>query len=183
MELIVLAGGEGSRLGGRDKAALVLGGRTLLERVLGLVAPDSRVIVVGPRRETTRPVVWTREDPPGGGPVAGLAAGVARVVDDVVAVLAVDQPGVTASTLTRLRAALSEDVDGVVLVDAEDRPQWMVGVWRTAALSRCLPETPAGSSLRRVLGGLTVRRLPAEDAEADDIDTPADLGRWRDRAE
>ena len=65
-----------------------------------------------------------------------------------------------------MRAALTEDVDGVVLVDAEDRPQWMVGVWRAGALRRCLPESPSGSSLRRVLGALTVRRLPAEDAEA-----------------
>ncbi|SDM68949.1 molybdenum cofactor guanylyltransferase [Allokutzneria albata] len=183
MELIVLAGGEGSRLGGQDKAALVLGGRTLLDRVLDAVDPGARVIVVGPRRETARPVVWTREDPPGGGPVAGLAAGLARVSADVVAVLAVDQPGITAATLTRLRAALTEDVDGVVLVDAEGRPQWMVGVWRTGALRRCLPGSPSGSSLRRVLGALTVRRLPAENAEADDIDTPEDLGRWRERAE
>ncbi|GAA4004092.1 molybdenum cofactor guanylyltransferase [Allokutzneria multivorans] len=178
MELIVLAGGQGRRLGGRDKAAIVLGGRTLLDRVLDVVPPGSRIVVVGPPRETARPVVWTREEPPGGGPVAGLAAGLALVDSDLVAVLAVDQPGVTASTVDRLRTALTAGVDGVVLVDADDRPQWTAGVWRTRALRRCLPDSPAGASLRRVLAALTVHRLPSEHSETDDIDTPADLTHW-----
>ncbi len=175
----MLAGGSGRRLGGRDKAAIVLGGRTLLDRVLDAAPPASRVVVVGPPRESARPVVWTREEPPGGGPVAGLAAGLALVESDVVAVLAVDQPGVTASTVDRLRAALAVGVDGVVLVDADDRPQWTAGVWRAGALRRALPESPAGASLRRVLADLAVLHLPAEHAETDDIDTPADLANWR----
>ncbi|ANS79642.1 Molybdopterin-guanine dinucleotide biosynthesis protein MobA [Serinicoccus hydrothermalis] len=73
VDLVVLAGGRGSRLGGRDKAAIVVGGRTLLARIL---ATDlgGRVVVVG---ETPVPegVRRTVEDPPGGGPVAGIGAG------------------------------------------------------------------------------------------------------------
>ncbi|MFB9903905.1 molybdenum cofactor guanylyltransferase [Allokutzneria oryzae] len=185
MDVIVLAGGAGSRLGGRDKAAVLLAGRPLLDRLLDAVPADSRVVVVGPVREVPRPVVWAREDPPGGGPVAALAAGLADVPEGsgLVAVLAVDQPGVTSATLVRLRAALTADADGVVLTDADDRPQWLVGVWRTERLRAALPLRTEGAALGRTLAALSVLRIPAENAEAHDVDTPEDLVRWRARAE
>lgn len=44
----------------------------------GIVSTVSRpIVVVGPRRELITPVRWTREEPPGAGPVAGLQAGLA----------------------------------------------------------------------------------------------------------
>ena len=46
---IVLAGGAGRRLGGADKAALDVGGRTLLERALAAVS-GVPTVVVGPAR-------------------------------------------------------------------------------------------------------------------------------------
>ena len=60
---MVLAGGRAERLGGEDKAALDVGGATLLERALAAVAPARRVVVVGDERPTARPVLWTREHP------------------------------------------------------------------------------------------------------------------------
>jgi molybdopterin-guanine dinucleotide biosynthesis protein A len=82
MDAIVLAGGRGARLGGVDKADLVVGGQTLLERALAATAGANRTVVVGPRRPTSRPVTWAREHPPGGGPVAALAAGLEHVDGD-----------------------------------------------------------------------------------------------------
>lgn len=170
---IVLAGGSGRRLGGVDKAGVVVGGRTLLDRALDAVAAASSVVVVGPERAVGG-VVRTREDPPGGGPVAGLAAGLAELADvDFVAVLAVDQPGVTASTVDRLRAAVG-DAAGAVLV-ADGHLQWLAGVWRTSALRAALPAEPAGASLRSVLRPLDPVEVPARPGEADDVDTPEDL--------
>jgi len=170
---IVLAGGSGRRLGGVDKAGVVLGGRTLLDRALAAVAGAAPVVVVGPERAADG-VVWTREDPPGGGPVAGLAAGLAVVTDvDFVAVLAVDQPGVTASTVDRLRAAVG-DASGAVLVD-DGHLQWLAGVWRTSVLRAAMPAEPEGASLRSVLRPLAPVEVPARPGEADDVDTPQDL--------
>jgi molybdopterin-guanine dinucleotide biosynthesis protein A len=170
---IVLAGGAGRRLGGVDKAGVVLGGRTLLDRALAAVAGAAHVVVVGPERAADG-VVWTREDPPGGGPVAGLAAGLAAVADvDFVAVLAVDQPGVTASTVDRLRAAVGA-ASGAVLVD-DGHLQWLAGVWRTSVLRAAMPAEPAGVSLRSVLRPLVPAEVPARPGEADDVDTRADL--------
>jgi molybdopterin-guanine dinucleotide biosynthesis protein A len=170
---IVLAGGSGRRLGGVDKAGVVVGGRTLLDHVLAAVDGAAPVVVVGPRGAADH-VVWTREEPPGGGPVAGLAAGLAVVPDGVefVAVLAVDQPGVTKSTVDRLSAAVGET--GAVLVD-DGHLQWLAGVWRVDVLRRALPLEPAGVSLRSVLRPLAPVEVPALPGEAQDVDTPEDL--------
>ena len=70
---VVLAGGTAARMDGIDKAGLELDGRTLLDRAVDAFADADEVVVVGPRTvPTPRPVTFTREDPPRGGPVAGL---------------------------------------------------------------------------------------------------------------
>ncbi|MEU4449111.1 molybdenum cofactor guanylyltransferase [Actinosynnema sp. NPDC050801] len=170
---VVLAGGRGSRLGGVDKASVVVHGRTLLDHVLDAVAPARRTVVVGPPKDDVHGVTWAREDPPGGGPVAGLAAGLAHVESDLVVVLAVDQPGITRSTVDRLLAAVGDT--GAVLVDDEGRSQWLIGAWRTAALRRALPADPRGASMRSVLGPLNPAAVIALPGEARDVDTPRDL--------
>ncbi|MGB3830051.1 MAG: NTP transferase domain-containing protein, partial [Ornithinimicrobium sp.] len=72
---VVLAGGQGTRLGGTDKALLDVGGASLLSRVLDAVNAAERVVVVGPRRPGFEHVCWTAEEPSGGGPSAGIVAG------------------------------------------------------------------------------------------------------------
>lgn len=168
----MLAGGRGSRLGGVDKALLVVDGRTLLDRVLDAVGGPARAVVVGPRRDVPG-VRWAREEPPGGGPVAGLAAGLRHVRTDLVVVLAVDQPGLTRSTVDRLVAAVADT--GAVLVDHCGRPQWLTGAWRADRLRAALPADPHGASMRSVLDPLDPVRVPALPGEARDVDTPADL--------
>ena len=80
-DAVVLAGGSGRRLGGVDKAALEVAGATLLDRVLLASAGAGRTVVVGPPRRTVRDVIWTLEDPPAGGPLAGLEAGLRALCD------------------------------------------------------------------------------------------------------
>lgn len=181
---IVLAGGAARRMAGTDKLLAELPDGTVLDRALTAVAALPTV-VVGPPRTVARPVTWTREEPPGTGPVAAIAAGLAAlpVPAHAVVVLAADQPGVTPATITRLHAALTADpdTDGVVLVDPDGRAQWLTGIWRRAALTAALPADPADAAMRKVLGGLRVRRIPAVADEAHDVDTPADLAWWRER--
>ncbi|MFD2077450.1 molybdenum cofactor guanylyltransferase [Actinopolymorpha cephalotaxi] len=78
-DVIVLAGGGARRFGGTDKVLLPVGGRTMLDRVLAACVGAASVTVVGPRRpvDPSLPVRprWTREDPPGSGPLAAVAAG------------------------------------------------------------------------------------------------------------
>lgn len=178
---IVLAGGAARRLSGVDKPMLKVGRIPLLHKAIDALRDADDVVVVGPWRDGLPPVHWTRENLPGGGPVAALAAGLAalqREPDADVVVLAADLPGISASTVGRLRAARG-DADGAVLVDATGRRQWLTGVWRLTSLRDALPAQPAGASVHRTLGALAVVEVPALLGEAADVDTAGDLARAR----
>ncbi|MDT0266941.1 NTP transferase domain-containing protein [Streptomyces sp. DSM 44915] len=164
-EVVVLAGGAARRLGGVDKPAVRIGGRPLLDRVLAACPAIPPPVVVGPPRPTARQVRWTREQPPGGGPLPALAAGLALTGRPLVAVLAADLPFLDPDTLPRLVAALPPEADGALLVDGEGRDQPLTAVYRAAPLRRALaalgpdPAALAGRPLRGLLGRLRLRRL------------------------
>jgi molybdopterin-guanine dinucleotide biosynthesis protein A len=180
-DAVVLAGGAARRLGGVDKPALVVGATSMLDRVLAAVTDAAATIVVGPARETARRVTWVREDPPGGGPVAALAAALPCVQSEVVAVLAADLPFLDGAAVTQLRTAVG-DQDGALLVDGDGRDQLLVGVWRRAALRRALPAEPAGARLGAVLGRLSVVRVVLDGEPWFDCDDETDLTTARGRA-
>lgn len=187
---VVLTGGTAARLGGADKAAIEIGGVTLLERALAATQTAVEVVVVGEQVPTSRPVTWTREDPPGGGPAAGLLAALdwfARP-PDLVAVLAVDMPWVTPGTFARLteRLAAAPAYDAAVLVDGDGRTQPLCAVYRFSALRRAAPadlETRHGLPVRRLLAPLTLLEVEAVGDEAHDIDTWEDLRAAREARE
>jgi molybdopterin-guanine dinucleotide biosynthesis protein A len=185
---VVLAGGGGARMGGVDKASIEVDGVTLLERTLAAVMAAGEVVVVGSEQvPTSRPVTWTREEPPGGGPAAGLLAGLSCFVrpPQVVAVTAVDMPRLNAGTIARLTWAVeaSPDVDAAVLRDAGGRRQWLAAVYRWSALQAARPADLAaehGLPMHRLVAALRVVEVAAVGEEARDVDTLADLAALRD---
>lgn len=183
-DAVVLAGGAGRRLGGVDKPALEVRGRTLLDRVLDAVAHAQRTVVVGPDRPTTRSVQWTREAVPGTGPAAALAAGLVLVRSPSVVVLAADLPYLTAHVVDALRAA-ADDGQGAVLVDVDGVEQMLVGCWPTARLRAAVSErSVVGASVRTLVRDLPRAHLrPAADGPPPwfDCDTPEDLWNARQR--
>ena len=175
-DAVVLAGGAGRRLGGRDKPGLLVGPRSLLEHALTATAAARRTVVVGQRREVSRPVVWTQEEPPLGGPVAALVAGLAEVQAELVVLLAADTPFVDSAVVARL-----VDVAPAVAVDGA-REQWLLSAWRAADLRRALSGVPAsGAALREVLGALPFEAVHLDPAVTADCDTPDDLASARSR--
>ncbi len=175
---VVLTGGTAARMGGVDKASIEIDGVTLLERSLAAVVSALEVVVVGEPVPTSRPVTWTREDPPGGGPAAGVLAGLDRLhlTPDLLVVLAVDMPRVNAGTVARLTWAVEADpaVDGAVLVDPAGRRQTLAAVYRHTALAAARPanrEDEHGLPVRRLVGDLHLVDVPAVGDEARDVDT------------
>lgn len=173
---LVLTGGGGARLGGVDKAGIEIGGRTLLQRTLDALGDVAEVVVVGPEATTVRPVTFTREDPPGGGPAAGVLAGLAGFVrrPELVVVLAVDMPMVTGRTVRRLVSAAASG-DGAVLVDPSGRRQYLCAAYSVAALEQHAAGDGHGLAMRSLVAPLALVEVPAVGREADDVDTWSDL--------
>ena len=77
---LVLAGGLARRMGGGDKARLRIGGKTILQRVLGCLGPQCQHVIINangdPKRfaDTGLPIV-ADSVPDFAGPLAGILAG------------------------------------------------------------------------------------------------------------
>lgn len=166
---VVLSGGAARRMGGVDKPARPVGGRPMLHRVLAAVADAGERIVVGPAGPVPEGVRVTREEPPGGGPVAGTAAGLALLDPGTatVALLAADLPLLSPAAVAELRAALDGSAAGVACyVDDAGRRQQLCAVWRVSALRAALDRLTAerggtvdGAPVRALLAGTPVREV------------------------
>lgn len=147
--------------------------------------PDNP-IVVGPTRPTRRPVRWARENPPGGGPVAAIAAGLSLCRATYVGVFAADLPFLTAETVHSLWTALaasSADYDGAIAVDPDGREQWLAAVYRRDALLTRIADQGQdglhGLPLRRLVQDLRLLRIPAAGQSVLDCDTWEDVAAAR----
>jgi molybdopterin-guanine dinucleotide biosynthesis protein A len=124
---IVLAGGRSSRFGS-DKMVADYRGRPLLLHAIEAVASvaDEIVLVLAP--ETDPPAglaagVRIARDPAAyGGPLRGLAAGLASVTTDLALVAGGDMPRLSSSVLRKMcRTIESSDADAVALLEGTKR--------------------------------------------------------------
>lgn len=112
----ILAGGRARRFGGRDKAGLVVGGASILERQIRVLAKVAdRVVIVANEGEAYRatglPVVpdaW-----PDGGPLGGIYTALLEAASERVVVVACDMPFIRADFLDYMRGC-SGAADAVV---------------------------------------------------------------------
>lgn len=124
---IVLAGGQGRRMGGIDKGLVDLDGRSMVEHVLARLAPQVGAIVVNANQNRERyaafghPVVG---DAVGGfaGPLAGLHAGLSAAVTPYVVTVPCDSPFLPADLVARLAATLVADGAQIAVAKTFDQP-------------------------------------------------------------
>lgn len=192
-DAVLLAGGRASRLGGADKTAFTVGGRTLLDLALEAAQDARATAVVGLRPGTAPPphAILTRESPPWSGPVAALGAGLRSLgatSSPRTLVLACDLPSAPGAVRALLRgAALADDSPegfGFVGVDEEGRRQPLLALYRTAPLAARLAELAGGDgsglvglSFRRLLDGADLVEVPLAAGLAADVDTADDARR------
>jgi len=114
----ILAGGRARRLGGADKASLIVGGARIIDRQLAaLTAVAGDVRIVGdPERYAGLGVRVIADAVAGAGPLGGLYSALLDAAHDRVIVLACDLPFVTAALLERLvlESGTGEEIDAVV---------------------------------------------------------------------
>ncbi len=152
---IILAGGDSQRMGS-DKANLLLGEQTLLQRVIATmqqVFPHVIVSVRQPRPEIDLPQVCDEQS--GGGPLAGLAAGLGHIATPWAFVVACDMPFVEPADDLQSAGADSSDKGRRVIRPSclscrAIRNRWRhsmravawvrcARIWRVAAKTVCAP--------------------------------------------
>ncbi|MDA8128005.1 MAG: molybdenum cofactor guanylyltransferase [Betaproteobacteria bacterium] len=121
---VVLAGGQGRRMGGADKGLIDYQGRPLIEWVLATLAPQVSEIVISANRNLERYAAYGRRVLPDTlpdypGPLAGVLAALLAVTSDWLLVVPCDTPHLPADLALRLLgAAQLKDVPLAVAEDA-----------------------------------------------------------------
>lgn len=181
----VLAAGSGTRMG-EPKAELVVAGSRLVDRAVSALADggcDAVLAVVRAGVAVAGATTVINPDPDRGMRSSlelaiDAAATVSTGVPDAVALTLVDLPGVSAATVAAVLAAW--------------RPGRIAAAWFGGRRGHPIVMSPAlwRDALALAGPGDGARALLAEraglvddvavDGSTDDLDTPADLGRWRD---
>jgi molybdenum cofactor guanylyltransferase len=191
---IILAGGDSRRMGS-DKANLLLGDQTLLQRVIATmqqVFPHVIVSVRQPRPEIDLPQVCDEQADsgkpggvgmPAGGPLAGLAASLSQIATPWAFVVGCDMPFVKPA-LVELLAEYRGAYQAVVPV-AQGHPQPLAAFYAGSCLDTLRAHLAGGgkNSLRALIEHLQVRYVnESELLQADpalrsffDLDIPQDM--------
>jgi molybdopterin-guanine dinucleotide biosynthesis protein A len=162
--VIVLSGGTNKRFGS-DKSQALLKGVTLLDHVLSYIPAGIKTVIVGKD---------VFEQPPLGGPVAGIARGVQEVDTEYVAIAAVDMP-YGSSLFPQLLEAITDDA--AMPVDSQGFKQPLCGIYRRQALLAALAKLGDvhGQSMRALCDLLVIDEVKVDAGALVDIDTPEDL--------
>lgn len=186
---ILLAGGRATRVGGAAKPLFEVGGRTLLGHAIAAARSVEcvRITIVGPDMLAgDKTITVVREDPPFGGPAAAIVAALdswrseSEPPPEWTLLLACDLPRAD-DVVAHLAAGLPlipTDTEGVCLTDTSSRPQWLAGIYRTAALlsaAAALPDAGRGASVHALLSDLAIAVLEAPPTVTADVDTWEDL--------
>jgi molybdenum cofactor guanylyltransferase len=112
----ILAGGRARRFGGRDKSALLVEGRSILQRQIAeLTRLTDDILIVGGSLQLPPgyPARLVADQFPGRGPLAGVHAALREARGDATIIIACDMPYVSARLLGHL-LVLTHEADAVV---------------------------------------------------------------------
>lgn len=188
---VILAGGQGTRMGGQDKGLLSLGPHTILDEVIGRFAPQVDQLVLNANGDAARfshlglPVV---ADSLGGflGPLAGVLAGMewARAQGaDWVATAAADTPFFPRDFVSRCQQACLSGAPIALVATADTEGVWhrhpTFGLWHVRTLESLHQALVDG--LRKIVrwtdaeGGVEVRFDSGAIDPFFNVNTPDDL--------
>ncbi|MEN8178730.1 MAG: molybdenum cofactor guanylyltransferase MobA [Pseudomonadota bacterium] len=110
---VILAGGQASRMDGRDKGLIRLNDRPLIEHVIAAIRPQVDAILINANRNIEHyrsygyPVISDRI-PDYAGPLAGMLAALQQTDSELLLCVPCDGPWLPADLLSRLQSAMQE---------------------------------------------------------------------------
>jgi molybdopterin-guanine dinucleotide biosynthesis protein A len=156
---LVLAGGQARRMGGGDKARIMIGGATILERVLARFKPQCAAVILNANGDPARfadiglPVV-PDSVPDFAGPLAGILAGLdwaAAHAPHIVDIASVpgDCPFLPTDLVERLHAVRAASGQPLACARSGDWRHPVVGLW-PVALREDLRQALVGEGLHKI---------------------------------
>ena len=140
---LILAGGRGSRTGGRDKGLVLWRGKPLVAHTVARVRPQVKTLLISCNRNPKEynklvadPVIDLREDYQG--PLAGLEAAIDRVTTEYLLLAACDVPELPLDLGSRLYHKLNSDASrqyNVCVPWDGEREQYLCALIRRSALA------------------------------------------------
>jgi molybdopterin-guanine dinucleotide biosynthesis protein A len=180
---VILAGGEGRRMGGADKALLVLAGESLLSRAVARLEPQVERLAISANGDPARFAgfgLTVLPDARRQGPLSGLLAGLnwaAAGGADALVTAPVDCPFLPPDLVPRLWLA---GAGGVALAESGGALHPTFGLWPVglAAPLAAFLASGAKASVRDFAQahGMSAASFP-DDGSFENLNTPADLAR------
>lgn len=163
---IILAGGQGSRMGGVDKGLVELQGRPLVEHVIDCIQPQVDNIIISANRNferyscfgfTVMPDLW----PDYPGPLAGLVSAAALVDTDYLMCVPCDTPHLPQDLADRLKKTLLEQQSEASVAVSDDELHAVCFLMQYAATRDLQHYLESGQ--RQVQAWLKTKRLAFTD--------------------
>jgi molybdopterin-guanine dinucleotide biosynthesis protein A len=191
-DALILAGGRGTRLSGRDKGWIMWDGLPLIEHTLARLKAQTpaptRILISANRNidayQQTGHVVVTDERPDFMGPLAGVEAGLMRCKKNPLLVVPCDTPLLPENLYERLSQALAEHADSpAAFATTSDGPQPLCCLLRPSIAGSLGKYLDVGhGSVLRWLEQSKAQRIEFNDARAfsnfnhlEMFDTPRNL--------
>ena len=144
---LVLAGGQGSRMGGVDKGLQPFRGKSMVAHVIERLAPQVGEILINANRNVEAYQAFGHRVVPDSisgfaGPLAGFERGLDYASHDLVATVPCDSPFLPADLVSRLKAALEKASAQLAVAKTGDQAHPVF----------CLMQRGVHQSLREFLG-------------------------------
>jgi molybdenum cofactor guanylyltransferase len=182
----ILAGGAGSRLGGRDKGLVELDGKPLIAHVRATLPSEAVVLIIANRHHAA----YARfgrviGDLDGGtrGPLAGIATALAAAESEWVATLPVDCPQPPPDLVGRLVARLGQTTQRLAVAHDGTRRQPLFALYHhsLATSARAALERDASVWSWQDENGSVEVDFSEGAAAFDNLNTEEDLAAWAER--
>jgi len=137
---LILAGGQGSRIGGKDKGLIRVAGQLLIASVKERFSPQVDSLVISCNRNLDQYAAFASQLvgddlPDYQGPLAGIQACSGLLETPLLAVVPCDAPDLPRDLVSRLRMGLKPETDAAYAHDGS-RPQYLFAIVRQRALPK-----------------------------------------------
>lgn len=169
---VLLAGGQGSRMGGVDKGLVPLAGKPMAQWVIERLGPQVDELIINANQNHDRYAAFGHRvfaDAIGGfaGPLAGLHAAFQQASHPLVATAPCDSPFLPADLVARLHAALARDGADLAVARTFDQPHPVFCLCQRALLAHLDAFLASGGRrIDRWYASLNVVEVPFDDEEA-----------------